>query len=169
MKVVCPGSFDPITYGHLDVITRAAHMFGQVIVAVGRNSAKNHLFTGAERVELAAAALAEVPGVRVEEMDGLLVDFCQQRGAGAIIKGLRFASDFDYELQMAHMNEHVGNIETVFLPASPEFGTVSSTMMRQVAMFGGDVSAFVPPVINQALVARCEELRRGGRQPGDQR
>ncbi|MCT1459653.1 pantetheine-phosphate adenylyltransferase [Aestuariimicrobium sp. p3-SID1156] len=162
MKVVCPGSFDPITLGHLDVINRAAHLFGEVVVAVGRNSTKQSLFTAEERVDLIEAALHEVPGVvTVDIIDGLLVDFCRHHGAGAIVKGLRFASDFDFELQMAHMNEHVGDIETVFLPASPEYGTVSSSMMRQMARFGGDVSAFLPAVANQALVARSRDLREG--------
>lgn len=160
MKVVCPGSFDPITLGHLDVVSRAADLFGEVVVAIGRNSTKSHLFSLEERLDLARRALAEVPGATVAPIDGLLVDFCRTIGASAIVKGLRFASDFDYELQMAHMNEHVGGVETVFLPASPEFGTVSSSMMRQMAKFGGDVSKFLPPMVNEAMVARMAEVRR---------
>lgn len=160
MKVVCPGSFDPITLGHLDVVSRAADLFGEVVVAIGRNSTKSHLFSLEERLDLARRALAEVPGATVAPIDGLLVDFCRTIGASAIVKGLRFASDFDYELQMAHMNEHVGGVETVFLPASPEFGTVSSSMMRQMAKFGGDVSKFLPPMVNEAMVARMAEARR---------
>ena len=161
MKVVCPGSFDPITLGHLDVVSRAADLFGEVVVAIGRNSTKSHLFSLEERLDLARRALAEVPGATVAPIDGLLVDFCRTIGASAIVKGLRFASDFDYELQMAHMNEHVGGVETVFLPASPEFGTVSSSMMRQMARFGGDVSKFLPPMVNEAMLARMAEARRG--------
>lgn len=160
MKVVCPGSFDPITLGHLDVVSRAADLFGEVVVAIGRNSTKSHLFSLEERLDLARRALAEVPGATVAPIDGLLVDFCRTIGASAIVKGLRFASDFDYELQMAHMNEHVGGVETVFLPASPEFGTVSSSMMREMAKFGGDVSKFLPPMVNEAMVARMAEVRR---------
>lgn len=160
MKVVCPGSFDPITLGHLDVVSRAADLFGEVVVAIGRNSTKSHLFSLEERLGLARRALAEVPGATVAPIDGLLVDFCRTIGASAIVKGLRFASDFDYELQMAHMNEHVGGVETVFLPASPEFGTVSSSMMREMAKFGGDVSKFLPPMVNEAMVARMAEARR---------
>lgn len=160
MKVVCPGSFDPITLGHLDVVSRAADLFGEVVVAIGRNSTKSHLFSLEERLDLARRALAEVPGATVAPIDGLLVDFCRTIGASAIVKGLRFASDFDYELQMAHMNEHVGGVETVFLPASPEFGTVSSSMMREMARFGGDVSKFLPPMVNEAMVARMAEARR---------
>ena len=118
MKVVCPGSFDPITLGHLDVVSRAADLFGEVVVAIGRNSTKSHLFSLEERLDLARRALAEVPGATVAPIDGLLVDFCRTIGASAIVKGLRFASDFDYELQMAHMNEHVGGVETVFPSAS---------------------------------------------------
>lgn len=161
MKVVCPGSFDPITLGHLDVVSRAADLFGEVVVAIGRNSTKSHLFSLEERLDLARRALAEVPGATVAPIDGLLVDFCRTIGACAIVKGLRFASDFDYELQMAHMNEHVGGVETVFLPASPEFGTVSSSMMREMVRFGGDVSKFLPPMVNEAMLARMAEVRRG--------
>ena len=159
MKVACPGSFDPITLGHVEVIGRARDLFGEVVVAIGRNSTKNHLFTAAERMELARQVLAHLDGVSVEPIDGLLVDFCHAQGATAIVKGLRFASDFDYELQMAHMNQHAGQIETIFLPASPTFGTVSSTMMRQIARFGGDVAKFLPPLVNEALVTRLAEQK----------
>lgn len=161
MKVACPGSFDPITLGHVEVIRRARDLFGEVVVAIGRNSTKSHLFTAAERIGMTREVLADLDGVSVEPIDGLLVDFCHEHGAGAIVKGLRFASDFDYELQMAHMNLHAGSIETIFLPASPTFGTVSSTMMRQIARFGGDVAKFLPPVVNDALVARIAENNRG--------
>ncbi|MGA4669843.1 pantetheine-phosphate adenylyltransferase [Propionibacteriaceae bacterium Y1923] len=154
MKVACPGSFDPITLGHVEIIRRARDLFGEVVVAVGRNSGKQHLFSAEERLDLARAVLADVEGVSVEFIDGLLVDFCHAHDAEAIVKGLRFASDFDYELQMAHMNQHAGDIETIFLPAGPTFGTVSSTMMRQIAWFGGDVAKFLPPLVNEALVAR---------------
>ena len=154
MRAVCPGSFDPITHGHLDVINRAATLFGEVIVAVGRNSAKKYLFDTDERVELARAAVADIPGVQVEVLSGLLVDFCRERDAGYVVKGLRFASDFDFELQMAHLNAAVGGIETVMLPASSQWSTLSSTMIREIASFGGDVSAFVPAVVADRLRAR---------------
>lgn len=154
MKVICPGSFDPITWGHVDVVLRARDLFGEVILAVGQNSSKTGMFSLDERVALAQEALAGEAGISVVSIDGLLVNVAEQLGADAIVKGLRFATDFDYELQMAHMNLHAGNIETILLPASPEFGTVSSTMMRQIASFGGDVSKFVPPNVNRALLAR---------------
>ena len=160
MKVVCPGSFDPITWGHVEVIQRARDLFGEVVVGIGRNSTKNHLFTVEERVDMTTRVLADTDGVSVGIIEGMLVDFCHEQGASAIVKGLRFASDFDYELQMAHMNQHAGDIETVFLPASPSFGTVSSTMMRQIASFGGNVSKFLPPLVNAALVARIAERGR---------
>ena len=155
MKAVCPGSFDPIKHGHLDVIRRARALFDQVIVGVGRNSAKKYLFDTDERVELARAAVADIPGVQVEVLSGLLVDFCRERDAGYVVKGLRFASDFDFELQMAHINHSLTGLETVLLPASAQWGTLSSTMVREVATLGGDVSAFVP-----ALVAERIENKR---------
>ncbi|MGA4508681.1 pantetheine-phosphate adenylyltransferase [Propionibacteriaceae bacterium G1746] len=159
MKVVCPGSFDPITLGHLDVITRSRDLFGEVVVAVGRNSTKKHIFSVDERVDLVRQSVADLEGVSVGIIDDLLVNFCHEVGATAIVKGLRFASDFDYELQMAHMNSHAGKVETIFLPASPTLGTLSSTMMRQIAHYGGDVSTFLTPVVNEAIVARMAELR----------
>ena len=162
MLAICPGSFDPVTHGHLDIITRAATLFDRVIVAVGRNSAKNHLFTLDERLEMLTAATAGLPGVRVLPLTGLLVDFCREQGAGVIVKGLRFASDFDYELQMAHMNSAVGRVETVMLPASAAWATVSSTMIREVASYGGDVSGFVPEAVAERI--RATTARRGKEQ-----
>ena len=147
MIAVCPGSFDPVTHGHLDIVGRAARLFGHIIVAVGTNPAKDYLFTPDERLGLLGQATTGMAGVRVEPMTGLLVDFCRRVGASVIVKGVRFASDFDYELQMAHMNLGVGGIETVLMPASREWGTISSTLVRDVARHGGDVGAFVPPVV----------------------
>lgn len=151
MRAVCPGSFDPITHGHVDIIGRAAALFGDVVVAVGRNSAKNYLFDTDERVELARAATADLPGVSVEVLSGLLVDYCRDRDAGYVVKGLRFASDFDFELQMAHINRSLTGLETVLLPASSQWGTLSSTMVREVASLGGDVSAFVPALVAERI------------------
>ncbi|MDR1711438.1 MAG: pantetheine-phosphate adenylyltransferase [Propionibacteriaceae bacterium] len=158
MIAVCPGSYDPVTFGHLDVIARAAALFGEVIVAVGRNTAKNPLFSFEERLELLRAACADIPGVRVAAMDGLLVDFCREHGAQVVVKGLRFASDFDYELQMAHINCEIGEIETVMLPASKLWGTLSSTMVREIAHFGGDISGFVPKLVVERAKAKKEHL-----------
>lgn len=162
MTAICPGSFDPLTLGHLDVITRAAAIFGDVVVAVGRNSAKHNSFTLAERIELARQACAEVPGVRVVELTGLLVEFARSQGATVIVKGLRFASDFDYELQMAHLNQAVGGIETVMVPAASQWSTLSSTMIREIAAYGGDVSAFVPEVVARRIRQR-QAAERGER------
>ena len=153
MLAICPGSFDPITHGHLDVIARAASLFDQVVVAVGQNSAKNYLFTPAERLELVRRTTAHLPNVTVEALSGLLADFASDRGAGVLVKGLRFASDFDFELQMAHINQAIGSVETVMLPASSRWSTLSSTMIREVAAYGGDVSQFVPDVVATAIRA----------------
>ena len=157
MKAVCPGSFDPITHGHVDVIRRASARFDEVIVAVGRNSAKNYLFDTDERVELARAATDDLANVRVELLFGLLVDYCRDRGAQVVVKGLRFASDFDFELQMAHVNHSLTGLETVLLHASAAWGTLSSTMIREVASLGGDVRAFVPPLVAQRIEQRSEK------------
>ena len=154
MLAVCPGSFDPISYGHLDIITRAARLFDEVVVAVGQNSTKRYLFTAAERLELAREATSGIPGVRVEPLSGLLVDFVAGLGGGVVVKGVRFASDFDFELQMAHMNQEMGDIETVLLPASRPHVTLSSTIIRQVVTLGGDVARYVPANVESALRAK---------------
>jgi pantetheine-phosphate adenylyltransferase len=151
---VCPGSFDPVTYGHLDIIVRAQRLFGEVIVAVGRNSAKNYLFDAEERIELLRAVTGELPGVSVLPINGLLVDFCREQRAQVVVKGLRFAADFDFELQMAHINSEIGQIETVMIPAGKQWGTLSSTMIREVAHCGGDVSSFVPQLVAARIVAK---------------
>lgn len=154
MKALCPGSFDPVTHGHLDVIRRARALFDEVLVGVGKNSTKNNLFSIDERVALVQDAVAGTPDVTVAPLEGLLVDFARAQGCGVVVKGLRFASDFDYELQMAHINKAVSGIETVFLPASSQFGTLSSTMLREVAKLGGDVSEFVTPEVSAAIRAK---------------
>ena len=158
MLAICPGSFDPVTYGHLDVIGRAAALFDDVIVAVGRNSAKNYLFTLQERLELMRETTGKWPNVTVEALDGLLVDFARARGAQVLVKGIRFASDFDFELQMAHINAVVGSVETVMLPASSQWSTLSSTMIREVASYGGDVAAFVPEVVAERIRRKSQGL-----------
>ena len=154
VRAVCPGSFDPITVGHLDVVRRAHALFGEVVVAIGNNSTKSYLFDFDQRVELVKGATSDLDGITVEAMDGLLVDFCRQRGIPAVVKGLRFGADFDFELQMAHMNQEMGDIETVLLPAAREHVTLSSTIIRQVVRLGGDVSRYVPPNVQEALAAR---------------
>lgn len=147
--VLCPGSFDPITNGHLDIIIRARDIFGSVVVAVGANSQKNYLF-GDQRIDLVRRALAGQPGIEVAEIDGLLADFCRERGIRVVVKGLRFGADFDFELQMSHMNNDLADLETMLLPASREYLSLSSTILRQIMKLGGDFSAYVPPVVEQA-------------------
>ncbi|MBE3589855.1 MAG: pantetheine-phosphate adenylyltransferase [Firmicutes bacterium] len=149
---VCPGSFDPITYGHLDVIGRAARLFDRVIVAVFQNPGKQPLFSLEERLELARQAVAEWPNVAVETGEGLLARFAAARGACALVKGLRSGADFDYEAPMAHMNARLAaEVDTVFLAARPEHAFISSSLVKEVAGHGGDVRAFVPPHVEAAL------------------
>lgn len=154
VAAVYPGSFDPVTYGHLDVIRRAAGRFDRLVVACLRNVGKQPTFALEERIELLEAATHDLANVEVEVFDGLLVTFCQARGVGVIIKGLRAASDFEYELQMAQMNSHLGDVETLFLPASPVYSYLSSSLVKEVARFGGDVADFVPPAVADRLSQR---------------
>lgn len=151
--VLCPGSFDPISVGHIDIITRARDLFGNVLVGVGRNNQKNYLF-GDQRIALAREALAGMDGVTVSPIEGLLVDFCREQGITAVIKGLRFGADFDFELQMAHMNRGLTGLETVLLPAAAEHVTLSSTILREVMKLGGDVSRYVPECVAEAIEVR---------------
>jgi pantetheine-phosphate adenylyltransferase len=156
-RAVCPGSFDPATFGHLDIIRRSARLFDEVIVAVGTNVSKNRLFEPDERIAMMRQACADLANVSVEGFTGLVTTFCAEHDATAIVKGLRAASDFDYELQMAQMNASLTGVETVFVPTSPDRGFVSSSLVKEVAGFGGDVSAFVPPFVHDALTARLGE------------
>jgi len=151
MRVVCPGSFDPFTLGHLDIIARAARLFDEVIVAVGDNFSKNYLFTRDERMAMAREATAAIAGVRVAPMDGLLADFCKDQDARAVVKGVRFAADFDLELAMSYFNAALGDVETLVMPASSAWGMVSSTLVRDIARHGGDVTPFVPGVVAEQL------------------
>ncbi len=157
--VVCAGSFDPITLGHVDVIERAQALFGEVVVAVGNNSSKRYVFDHEERMELVRGSLEHVGSVRVEPLSGLLVDFARRHGAVAIVKGLRFGADFDFELQQAHMNHSLAGIETVLLPASKEWVTLSSTILREVFRLGADVSEYVPANVLAAIRGRQEASR----------
>lgn len=159
-RAVCPGSFDPITRGHRDVIERAAAQFDTVVVAVGSNDSKNGLFTADERAEMVRTVCRDLPEVRVELFTGLLVDFCGVVEADCILKGLRGAADYDYELPMARMNRALTGIETVFLPAAPEWSFVSSSLVREVAALGGDVSPFLPDGVLQPTLDRIRERSR---------
>lgn len=149
--VICAGSYDPITLGHVDVIERAQKLFGHVVVALGNNSQKKYAFDYEERFSLVEQSLAHLEGITVERLSGLLVDFAKDRDAVAIVKGLRFGADFDFELQQAHMNQSLTGIETVLLPASRDYVTLSSTILREVFRLGGDVSQYVPDVVNEAI------------------
>jgi pantetheine-phosphate adenylyltransferase len=150
-SALCPGSFDPPTNGHVDVITRAAAVCERVVVAVVRNPSKTPMFTADERVDLLRRAVAALPNVDVESFEGLLVDFARERGLDVIVKGLRAVSDFEYELQMAQMNHNLSGVETMFIPTSAEWSFLSSSLVREVARLGGDVTPMIPPVVARAL------------------
>ncbi|KAA1029284.1 pantetheine-phosphate adenylyltransferase [Pseudonocardia sp. EV170527-09] len=153
-RAVCPGSYDPPTVGHLDVIARTAGLFDEVFVAILVNPRKEGLFSVDERVAMLTEITADLPGVRVESFQGLVVDYCRERGAGAMVKGLRGATDYDYELPMAHMNRHLTGVETLFLPGAPGQVYVSSSLVKEVARGGGDVTAFLPPSVHTRLLER---------------
>lgn len=159
VRAVCPGSFDPVTHGHLDVIGRAAALVDDLIVAVGHNVAKNALFSPDERVELLEQATTAWPNVSVTLFDGLLVDFCAAHQAQVIVKGLR-CGDFDYELPMAQMNHHLNDIETMFLPTHTTWSFVSSSLVREIATLGGDISDFVPAPVATRITSRLFERNR---------
>ena len=154
VTAVYPGSFDPVTYGHLDVIHRAASRFDRLVVACLRNATKAPLFDLDERMELLGEVTADLGNVEIAVFEGLLVDFCRDRGVRLIVKGLRAVSDFEYELQMAQMNARLGDVETLFLSTSPVYSFLSSSLVKEVARFGGDVADFVPPVVAEHLVRR---------------
>jgi pantetheine-phosphate adenylyltransferase len=156
-KAVCPGSFDPVTNGHLDIVGRAAHLFDEVTVAVLVNQNKAGLFSVAERIEMLEEVTAVYGNVRVESFHGLLVDFCRDRGITAIVKGLRAVSDFDYELQMAQMNHRLSGVETLFMSTNPLYSYLSSSLVKEVAGHGGDVSGLVPELVLKAMAARMTQ------------
>jgi pantetheine-phosphate adenylyltransferase len=154
---VCPGTFDPITNGHLDIIRRARRLFDRVIVAVLNNEEKSPLFSLSERMDLARESLKDMPEVEVDCFNGHLVDYARRRGAEAIVRGLRAISDFEYEMQMAMMNRRLDErVETVFLMPSEAYSFLSSRLVREVARLGGSLEGLVPPVVTRAL-----ELRLG--------
>jgi pantetheine-phosphate adenylyltransferase len=158
-KAVCPGSFDPVTNGHIDIIARASTLFDEVTVAVLINKAKRSLFSVEERIAMLREVCVDFGNVRIEAFHGLLVDFCRARDIHAIVKGLRAVSDFDYELQMAQMNSSLAQVETVFVPTSPEYSFLASSLVKEVATFGGDVSSLVPPMVLERLTTRLAERR----------
>ena len=150
-----PGTFDPVTNGHLDVIARAAQLVDEVVVAVAASPKKKPLFSLEERTALAREATAHLPNVSVESFDGLLVDFARERGATVLVKGLRAITDFEYEFQMAALNYHLdSNLETAFIMSPPEYMYLSSSVVREIASLHGDVSDFVPPCVREALAQK---------------
>jgi pantetheine-phosphate adenylyltransferase len=157
---VCPGSFDPVTYGHLDVFARASALADEVVVAVLVNPSKAGLFTIDERIEMLRDVVAPFPNVRVDWFHGLLVDYCRTHDIKAIVKGLRAVSDFDYELQMAQMNYRLAEVETLFISTNPLYSFLSSSLVKDVAKFGGDVSGLIPDTVlvrlNEKLSATME-------------
>ncbi|HHC08488.1 MAG TPA: pantetheine-phosphate adenylyltransferase [Actinobacteria bacterium] len=154
ITALVPGSFDPPTNGHLDVVERCVGIFDRVVVAVIRNPAKTPLFTADEREELLRACCAKWDNVEIDSFDGLLVDYAEEVGAQTIVKGLRAVTDFDYEIQMAQMNRHLSGIVTLFVATKPEFGYLSSSLIKQVAALGGSIDSLVPDVVAAALEER---------------
>ena len=152
-RAVCPGSFDPVTNGHLDIIRRASTIFEELVVATGANPSKSRLFEPEARLEMLREACADLPNVTVMGFSGLIVDFCREIGAQAIVKGLRGGNDYDYELPMAQMNSHLTGVETVFVPTNAALGYISSSLVKEVASLGGDVSALVPPAVHARMLA----------------
>jgi len=155
-RAVCPGSFDPVTLGHLDIIGRASNLYDEVVVAVGMNASKNRMFSFEERTEMLREATAQYGNVVVDSFDGLIVDFCKARGIQVIVKGLRAISDFDYELQMAQMNHGLAGVETLFMTTNPLYSFLSSSLVKEVATYGGDVSGLVPEAAGRRLLDRVK-------------
>ncbi len=161
ITAVCPGSFDPVTVGHLDIIRRAAGMFAKVIVVVATNSSKKPSFTAEERMEMIRIATADIPNVTVDCYDGLLADYAKEVNAGAIVKGLRAMSDFEYEFQMALTNKKLNpDVETVFLTTQAQNMYLSSSMVKEIGRMGGDIRDFVPEVIHDTILKRIQTERK---------
>jgi len=165
-KVACPGSFDPVTNGHLDIIGRAAGLYDEVVVAVLVNRSKSSLFTVEERMAMLTEVTAGYGNVRVDSFYGLLVDYCRAHEIPVIIKGLRAVSDFDYELQMAQMNRGLAGVDTLFMPTNPEYSFLASSLVKEIATYGGDVSSLLPASVYKRLLSRLDEIHRPG---GEQR
>ena len=161
-RCVCPGSFDPVTNGHLDVIARAAALFDQVVVGVLVNQTKSGLFGTDERMAMLREVTADVGNVVVESFHGLLVDFCRAHDIPAIVKGLRVVGDFEYELQMAQMNHRLSGVETLFVATNPDYSFLSSSLVKEVAAYGGDVSGLVPASVADRLRERLRDRGDAG-------
>jgi pantetheine-phosphate adenylyltransferase len=159
-RAACPGSFDPVTNGHLDIFGRASRLYDEVVVAVLVNQSKSGLFSHEERLEMLRAVTADMPNVRIASFEGLLVDFCRSEGISVVVKGLRAVTDFDYELKMAQMNFGLSGLETLFMPTNPLYSFLSSSLIKDVAKWGGDVSPHVPPLVVDRLAVRLADARR---------
>jgi pantetheine-phosphate adenylyltransferase len=153
-KAVFPGTFDPPTNGHLDIIARASAAFDEVIVAAGVNQSKQRLFDVDERIAMLTEITAPFGNVKVGTFEGLLVDYCRAEGAGVIVKGLRSGGDYDYELQMAQMNRKMSGVDTLFLPTATENAYISSSLVKEIAKLGGDVAGFLPPSVHSRLLKK---------------
>ena len=158
-RVVCPGSFDPITHGHLDIIGRASEIYDEVVIAVLVNREKSSLFTVAERIEMINETVKGFNNVTVDSWSGLLVDYCRANSISAIVKGLRAVSDFDYELQMAQMNQELAGVETLFMATRPQYSFLSSSLVKEIATYGGDVSAHLPKTVLDLMQTRLAKIR----------
>ncbi|WP_433326763.1 pantetheine-phosphate adenylyltransferase [Spirillospora sp. CA-294931] len=156
-RVVCPGSFDPVTNGHLDIISRASRLYDEVVVAVLINKNKQSLFTVDERVDMIAQVTKEYGNIKVDKFYGLTVDYCKKRGIPVIVRGLRAVSDYEYELQMAQMNHRIAGVETLFMATNPLYAFLSSSLMKEVVRFGGDISGLVPDSVHERLVERLKD------------
>jgi pantetheine-phosphate adenylyltransferase len=154
MKAIYPGTFDPVTNGHIDIIERAHRRFETVVVAVSQNPGKTPLFNLEERIGMVKEVVAGQKGVEVDSFDGLLVDYAKRRGIGILVKGLRAVTDFEYELQMAQMNHRLAEVETLFMVATPSHSFLSSSLVKEIARFGGDVSSFVPAEVARKMKER---------------
>jgi pantetheine-phosphate adenylyltransferase len=157
---VCPGSFDPVTLGHIDVFERAAAQFDEVVVAILINPAKKGMFDVDERIAMIEESTTHLPNLRVEPGQGLVVDFVRSRGMTAIVKGLRTGTDFEYEVQMAQMNKHVAGVDTFFVATTPRYSFVSSSLAKEVAILGGDVSELLPDPVNRRLAEKLGSANR---------
>jgi pantetheine-phosphate adenylyltransferase len=153
-RAVCPGSFDPVTNGHIDIISRAAQLYDEVVVAVLINKTKTSLFSVEERLDLLTEVTSSYPNVRVDSFHGLLVDYCRTNSIPVIVKGLRAVSDFDSELKMAQMNRGLAGIDTLFMPTNPEYSFLASSLVKEIATYGGDVSKLIPAAVNDLLLDR---------------
>jgi pantetheine-phosphate adenylyltransferase len=158
-RAVCPGSFDPVTNGHLDIFGRASRLYDEVIVAVLINQTKTGLFSPEERIEMLEAVTAEFPNVRIASFRGLLVDFCRDQDVSVVVRGLRAVTDFDYELKMAQMNYGLSGLETLFMPTNPLYSFLASSLIKDVAKWGGDISPHVPPLVVERLRAKLRDVR----------